>query len=72
MTHPASFRSNYIGELGIDIHSLRVTVKAVRTTLGTSPAVTNVYVFMFVQSTTQTHTDSLFVLLDSMISALHL
>lgn len=71
-THPASFCCNYTGELRIDNHFLQVTVKAVRTTLGMSPAVTNVYVFMFLQSKTQTHTDSLFVLLDSMISALHL
>lgn len=59
-THPASFCSNYTGELCIDIHFLQVTIKAARTTLGMSPEVTNVYVFMFLQSKSQTHTDSLF------------
>ena len=70
--HPVSFCSNYTRELSIEIHFLEVTVTADITTLGMSRTVTNFYGFIFLQSKAQTNPDSPFVLLDSMISTLHL
>lgn len=62
---------NYTREVCIDIHFLQVAIRAARM-LGMSPAMTNVNVFMVSQSKAQTHTDSLFVLPDSLICGLHL